>query len=225
MLLYNTDLLLNTSLNNKVISGYGPFNLSLNPSALNGISGNKLYKIVYTFDNLETVTQTLYYTPSGDLTLPFKFEAGDPRNFKKNKTFYLPNTVTKDFNIKIESYTIGNATPQTINFTLSLSAPKMDGTLNAYFSSLHLIHTRMFGPNNNILYVFESKEPNYFIPIIINWKERPYIPPPPPIDDSYRPYRILAPFEDQSLQNNNYRNIDFFNDQEAYDTDPRYPKY
>lgn len=223
MLLYSRDILVNTSLNNSVINAYAPFSLTLNPSGIT--TGRKIHKIVYTFGDLGTTTQTLYYTPSGDTSLPFIFEAGDPRNFKKEKTFYLPNVLKKDFQIKVETYRIGLVNPQTFSFTLSLSAPKMDGTLNAYFSSVHLIHTRMFGPENNILYVFESKEPNYFIPIVMNWKERPYIPPPPPIDDSYRPYRILAPFEDQSLQNNNYKNIDFFNEQEVYDTDPNYPKY
>jgi hypothetical protein len=223
MLLYDTDIILSNNTNGSVIKGYAPFSLTLNPSGI--VGSTKIYKIVYTFDDLSTTSQTLYYTPSSNISLPFRFEAGDPRNFKKEKTFYLPNVFKKDFNIKVESYFVSNPNPSIINFTLSLSAPKMDGTLNAYFSSVHLIHTKMFGFDNNILYVFESKEPNYFIPIVMNWKERPFIPPPPPIDDSYRPYRILAPFEDQSLQNNNYKNIDFFNDQEAYDTDPRYPKY
>jgi hypothetical protein len=224
MLTFGTDILANSiTTNNQVITGYAPFTLTINPSAFNISSGRKIYKIDYIYDNSEIVSQTLFIAPSS-IELPYSYETGDPRNYKQIKTFYLPNVYKKDYQITIKAYYAGIDTPTEVNFYLSLSAPEMDGTLNGFFSSVHLIHTRMFGLENNILYVFETKDPNYFIPVVFNWKSRPVAPPPLIIDDGYRPFRIFEPYENQK-STNAYKHIDFFNDQEVYDQDPTYPKY
>lgn len=224
MLTFGTDILINSfTTNNRVITGYGPFTLSINPSSISLPLGRKIYKIEYVYDDLETVKQTLFIAPSSQ-KVPYSFETGDPRNYKQIKTFYLPNVYKKDYKIIVKTYNIGIVNPSIITFYLSLSAPQMDGTMNGFFSSVHLVHTKMFGIDNNILYIFETKNPNYYIPVIFNWKTRPEAPPPIIMDDSYRPFRLFEPYEDQR-STNVYKNIDFFNDQEAYDTDPNYPKY
>lgn len=222
--LFGTDILIkDVTTNNSVITGYAPFTLSINPSAIYFPTGRKIYKIEYIYDDLETVNQTLFIAPTSQ-DLPYSFETGDPRNYKQIKTFYLPNVYKKDYKITVNTYFTGIVDPSKITFHLSLSAPQMDGTMNGVFSSVHLAHIRMFGIENNILYIFESKNPNYYIPVIFNWKNRPEAPPPVLIDDSYRPFRLFEPYENQK-STNVYKNIDFFNDQGAYDEDPNYPKY
>jgi hypothetical protein len=224
MLGFGTDLLVRTTTNNTVLTGYAPFTLSINPSAMSFFSGRKIYKIEYIFDNLEKKVQSLFIAPTGNTNLAFNFEVGDPRNYKQQKTFYLPNVYKKDYQIEIKMYTVGVFNPTTISFYLSLSAPVMDGTLNGFFSSVNLVHSRMFGIDNNILYVFETKNPNYFIPVIFNWKSRPIVPEPIIIDDGYRPFRLFEPYEDQK-STNIYTNIDFVNEQGNYDDAPKYPHY
>jgi hypothetical protein len=224
MLEFGTDLLLIPSTNNRVLTGYAPFTLSINPSSISVPFGRKIYKIEYIFDDLEIRTQSLFIAPTGNTNVPFRFEVGDPRNYKQKKTFYLPNVYKKDYQITTNIYAVGIANPTIISFYLSLSAPVMDGTLNGYFSSVNLAHTRMFGVNNDILYVFETKNPDYFIPVIFNWKSRPVIPEPIVIDEGYRPFRLFEPYEDQK-STNIYTNIDFVNEQANYDDDPNYPHY
>ena len=75
-------------------------------------------------------------------------------------------------------------------------------SLSGYFQEMHLVGTRMFGPNNDILYMFESINPNYVIPALVNWKSRPMISNPSMIpNSSYRPYRLLQPFENANIIN------------------------
>ena len=67
----------------------------------------------------------------------------------------------------------------------------------AYFDEVHLIGTRMFGTENEILYMFESINPNYILPVLVNWKTRPLKNIVRTIDNSYAPYKLLAPFENE----------------------------
>ena len=89
MLGFGTDLLVRTTTNNTVLTGYAPFTLSINPSAISFLNGRKIYKIEYIFDNLEKKVQSLFIAPTGNTNLAFNFEVGDPRNYKQQKTFYL----------------------------------------------------------------------------------------------------------------------------------------
>lgn len=215
MLNYSKDILLKQSLSGTIINSYAPFTLSINPSAIDGIT-KKVYKIDYIFSNEDVVYQTWFYKVSEQNTLPYRYDMGDPRNFSQQHTFYLPNILKKEYEITCRVHQIGISNPITIPFTLSLSAPKMDGSATATFSSLHLVQTRMFGLENNILYVFESEDPRYYIPVIFNWKTRPIPPEIILIDEGYRPYRIFEPYEDQRLSNA-YQHIEMYNEQGSYE--------
>lgn len=217
MLNFSQDILLKQSLSGTTINSYAPFTLSINPSGIDGLT-TKVYKIEYYFSNSKKINQTWFYQTSAvNSGLAYQYDVGDPRNYSQNHTYYLPNTYTFDYPVSCKIFQIGNSNPITISFTIRLSAPKMDGTLNGFFSAVHLNYTRMFGYENNILYVFETENPKYFIPVVFNWKNRPVKPPEIIIDEGYRPYRIFEPYENERVSNA-YEHIDFFNDQEFYNT-------
>lgn len=220
MLNFERTINLKTDVHNSTYSDYAPLKLTVDPRSLE--VANKIHRIEYIFDNLETRNQNLFFTASATNGYPFPKEVGDPRHYPQIKTFYLPNKMTHTYGITANVYQIGLTTPTKITFKLNLSAPKMDGEILSVFTSVNLIYTRMFGVNNDILYVFETTEPNYYIPLIINWTSRPVIVPEIIIDKGYRPYKIFEPYENQMVSNG-FEHIDFINKQHKYDSDPTYP--
>lgn len=222
MLNYSKNILLTQSLYGTTINSFAPFTLTINPSAIDGIT-KKIYKIDYTFDTSTTSQKYFYKTPENDpsTVYPYPQEVGDPRNYTKSHTFFLPNVYRKDCIVSVNIYQTGISTPTNISFYVSLSAPKLDGTENAMFSAVHLSYTRMFGSDNNILYVLETEKPKYFIPVILNWNLRPVEPEPLIIEQGYRPYRIYEPYENQAVSKN-FQNIDFVNEEGNY-RDQNYP--
>jgi hypothetical protein len=221
MLNFEKTINLTTSLHNTTISDYAPLSLTINPSTLN--VSKKIYKIEYIFDD-EIKTQTLFYKKPTTETLPFLTEIGDPRNYKCNKTFYITSTATSQiFGVSANVYQLGVTNPTKIEFKLNLNAPIMDGTnANAFFDSVQLLYTRMFGVNNDILYVFESVNPNYYIPVVVNWNNKPVIEPIVDLSSkSRRAYNILKPFQNQNVETP--YNIDFVDKQKEVENDPNYP--
>lgn len=221
MLNFERTINLTTSLHNTTINDYAPLLLTINPSSL--IVSKKIYKIEYIFDD-ETKVQDLFYKSTTTETLPFPNEIGDPRNYKCNKTFYITSTATSQvFGISANVYQLGVTNPTKIEFKLNLNAPIMDGTnANAFFDTVQLLYTRMFGVNNDILYVFESVNPNYYIPVIVNWSNKPVIEPIVDLSSkSRRAYNILKPFQNQNTENP--YNIDFVDKQKEVENDPNYP--
>jgi hypothetical protein len=67
------------------------------------------------------------------------------------------------------------------------------------FKELHLVGSRMFGPNDDILYFFESIEPNYILPVLVNWDNKPVPVPKITIPPNYRPFNLLSPFENEAV--------------------------
>lgn len=221
MLNFEKTINLTTSLHNITISDYAPLSLTINPSSL--IVSKKIYKIEYIFDD-EIKTQNLFYKSTTTETLPFPSEKGDPRNYKCNKTFYITSTATSQvFGISANVYQFGVTNPTKIQFKLNLNAPIMDGTnANAFFDSVQLLYTRMFGVNNDILYVFESVNPNYYIPVVVNWNNKPVIQTIVDLSSkSRRAYDILKPFQNQNVENP--YNIEFVDKQKEVENDPNYP--
>ena len=169
------------------------------PAAANGapftiiskdyFAGIDTYKIVYDFGDGEVLTKTSSLDNNFDVA-----------NIPVSHTYYLDsNEFTKTFTLTISFYNYGNATPNVYTCTLNVYAPRLESnTLGAsgYFDEVQLVGSRMFGPNNDILYIFESINPNYIIPTMVNWKERPAEPIfARLIGEHYRPYTLLAPFE------------------------------
>ena len=188
-----------------VINNNGPTSITFNPSQLN--TPNKISRIVYQFDDgSPTITNSFYYSPTSISTLnyPFSAELGDPRNYPVTKKFYSSKFFTQTFSVIINVYQFGVVDPLEILYTVNINAPQMDGLNGGYFEEMHLISTRMFGTNNDILYTFETINPNYLIPVHLNWSQNPETTignnnSSPTLE---RPYRILQPYEIDNLTKN-----------------------
>jgi hypothetical protein len=222
MLKFERTVNLTTSINNTTILDYAPLVLTINPATLDVSS--KIYKIEYIFDDADNKTQKLFYKSSTTENLPFPSEIGDPRNYKTNKTFYFTSTAfSQTYGVSAYVYQMGVVNPTKIEFKLRLTKPKMDGKVaGAVFDAVELLYTRIFGVNNDILYVFETKDPCYYLSVVVNWNKKPI---PENIinlqSTSKRAYTVLQPF-----QNRNYENpytIDFVDRQKEADDDPNYP--
>lgn len=172
------------------LNGVSPFKLTIDPK--NIVVPNKIYRIDYDFGDGTTDSQTLYGPEN--ITA---FEANDPRNFIKAHSYSLTQDYEKIINIYVKVYQFNRTSPTIFNIILNLTVPTLEGLDGGFFENVNLISTRMFGPNNNLIYIFESKNPYYIIPVMVNWSSRPVEPVPPFIDISYRPYKLLAPFENE----------------------------
>lgn len=133
-------------------------------------------------------------------TRPYPLEPGNPANYSVEH-LYLPDN--KDdlrtslfYDIKIKTRYFGLSTIETKTVNVFLNkidiAPVSDGI--GFFRDISLLKTRMFGPDNTILYTFEAENPNWILMSTINWylknneEEFTLLPPA-------RPYRFLSPFE------------------------------
>jgi hypothetical protein len=182
--MFNTStIVLNPEIVDISLENFSPFVLNIDPSKTE--PSKKTYKIVYDFNDGSDLKTILLAASAGKTNsdLPFPFEPGDPRNVPVSHTFYLPDETIKSYNISISSFPIldqfigadgfTNYTHYTIS--LSLSAPFLDSASASisgnFFEELHLVNTRMFGPNNTILYNFEGFNPYYLLPTIVEWHE------------------------------------------------------
>jgi len=210
---YNQIVFLDSA--NQTLSGFAPFTLSIIPSSVS--VSNKVYNIEYILDEETTINQRLTID-----------EGGDPLYIPQIHTYYLTDTIFKKINIVVNVYTMGSSEPQKFNIDLNLLAPEMEtnifdqtesGVLSGFFQEMHLMGTRMFGPNNDILYMFESINKDQTIPALVNWDARPIIPPPPKtVISKYRPYKLLNPFENERLTSiNTGTNIDSLAYEGPYD--------
>lgn len=182
------------------IETYAPFTLVLNPSALS-LDG-KIHRIEYFFGDEKIKIQNFYYSTSSleSLTLPYSSEQGDPRNFNQENTFFLEEAENKLFTVEVRIYEFGSLDYKQYFVNLDLRPPILDGQSSEYFRNLHLVSTKMFGPDNKIFYVFESIAPTYVLPALIKWesliKEDEIIN----IGTSQvRPYKLLEPFEKDNV--------------------------
>jgi hypothetical protein len=185
------------------VNSYGPITLTFNPSALN--LSKKINRIVYQFDDgSPSITNSFYYSEPSEATAnyPYPNEPGDPRNFKVTKSFYSSSYFSQTYNVYILVYQFGNIDPTGILYQVNVIAPEMDGNNGGYFEEMHLISTRMFGPNDDILYTFETKNPNYIVPVSINWDTVPQnqIEQTNVTSPSPRTYRILQPYEIENIK-------------------------
>jgi hypothetical protein len=199
-----------------IIDNNGPISITFNPSQLT--TPNKISRIVYQFDDgTPTITNSFYYSPTSISTMnyPFSSEPGDPRNFPVTKEFYSSKFFTQTFSVIVNIYQFGVVDPLEVLYTININAPQMDGLNGGYFEEMHLISARMFGLNNDILYTFETINPNYLIPVHLNWNQSAEttignvnIKPL-----TQTPYRILQPYELDNLTKNS--NIKFVQEKDA----------
>ena len=204
----NFIVVASTFISTFVIDSYGPITLIFNPSALN--LPRKINRIVYNFDDgTPSITNSFYYSLTSPETnnYPYPLEPGDPRNFKVTKTFATNKYFQKTYNVYADIYQVGVYDPFRVLYVININAPEMDGTNpdgSVFLEEMHLISTRMFGVNDEILYVFETKNPNYIVPFLLNWEEKT-IPNVTTTNIEIKPqrsYRMLQPWEIENINSN-----------------------
>lgn len=170
-----------------------PVAVTINPAKISVPS--KVYKISYDFGDGTTFDRNLQVT-----------SYGSPLSTVQTHFYYLKNSLSQTLTINVNVYCIAASVPQNYTITLNLSAPPLESSIfnltsslstQGFFDEFHLIGTRMFGPNNDILYTFESINSNYLIPALVNWEARPVINKTSITINNARPYRLLAPFESE----------------------------
>jgi len=180
------------------INGNAPFTLSIIPTNIN--VPNKIREIYYNYNDGTSDQQILFPANSANyVNLPFPLEPGDPRNYNKSKTFYTEKKLTS-YTTTVSVFQFSSSTPSIYNIDLNLSAPYLENISegDGYFESLHLRSTRMYGVDNKILYVFESSNPNYLLPVNVDWTLRPQArAAEAQAISSYRSYKLLQPYENE----------------------------
>jgi hypothetical protein len=188
------------------LNAIAPFTLNLDPKLLE-LNG-KIYKIDYDFGDGNTFSQKYFYSSKTNNLLNYPNDIGDPRNYTISNTYYLTDNIAKYVQVSVKIYELGNTTPSDYFVNLNLNTPNLDGEVDGYFKNIHLISTKMFGPDDKILYVFESDEPNYILPAIVKWGEDPKIIQSRIVVDKLpRLFNVLLPFEDEFYNANSNLNI------------------
>lgn len=202
MAYFSNTLNLTPSVLNHNINGLSPFSLSINTAL--AAANYKVYKIVWEFDDgsepivikLQALKTALNLS---NLNIPQ--EPGDPRNEILFKKFFLKDSISNTFKTTLKIFWIqpqNIATPNfySYNINLNLTAPKTGSNIpeEIFVQDIHLSSTRMFGPDNKILYNFESLNPNYLLPVIVTWKPDNYSSNNNLIglnSPTFRPYKLL----------------------------------
>ena len=181
---------------NSSVTGISPFSLTIDPINVEDILENKkIYKIQYDFGDGYVTNQLV------------NFNIDDkPSLHPKQHTFYIKNLRNTSFPVNVSVYQINKPNPTIFSLSLNLRVPDLENVYNInqtnMFDEVHLINSRMFGPTNNILYVFQSKNPNYMLPVIVNWKslEPEYNEVYEVVKDllpKQRAFTVLSPFENE----------------------------
>ena len=147
-----------------MVEGFSPFTMVLSTSAYTSI--NKIWKIGYDFGDGHTDEKILTINPNSyDPTLSIPEEPGDPRNQIVEHLYYFDDSTKKSFLVTASFYTIGVNIAEQVSFTMNLTLPKMEDVFNSA-DTIKLVGSRMFGLENQLIYLFESQNPNYLIPVL-----------------------------------------------------------
>ena len=186
MSLYSETIVLNKNIPSILKTGrFAPYELTIDPRNV-GLT-NKVIKIEYIWDKNDI--EIVKLKP----VLPDPVN-GDPTKILKKKLFLSKDYILSTYEITINFYTLGSASPFVFKITLNLQNPPIDKIRGSYFDEVHLIKTRMFGANNTLLYTFESKTENNILMSLVDWKSRPPEALPPPAPPIPKPYVLLDPF-------------------------------
>jgi hypothetical protein len=171
----------------QTITSLSPLLLTIDPSSM--VTDNLVYKLSFDFGDGISYDQVLTIENT-------------PKSFKQTHSYSLSTIAPQTYNIVIKAYEFNSSVPIEYVINLSLSnAPletKIDGD-SSPFDKVHLVGSRMFGVNNDIIYMFESENPNYILPVMVNWSQKPAAPPAIFAPSDIRPFKLLQPFENESV--------------------------
>lgn len=157
-------ILVDNSINGSTVEGFSPFTMVLSTSAYT--STNKIWKIGYDFGDGYIDERILNLNPNSyNPNLPIPSEPGDPRNQMVEHLYYFDDDNKKSFSITMFFYCIGTNIVEQVSFTLTLTLPKIEDIFESA-DTIKLVGSRMFGLENQLIYLFESQSPNYLIPVL-----------------------------------------------------------
>jgi hypothetical protein len=195
MTYYSDTVHLNASyFNYNVASNYAPFELTIDVS---GIPNNpKVTSIQYLYSDgtNETINYQLYLDGS---------DSGNPINSPRKKVFTQAGVPFVVINVS----TLNPNEKYQYKIFLNLSNPVLENSSNQYFNEIHLTKTRMFGPNNDIVYTFETQNKNYPLFSFVNWSLKPK--PVISAKQLSRPYKMTLPFNSQFPNNTTISSIPY----------------
>ena len=149
--------------NGQTLSGCSPMTINICTSSYN--PSGKLWKISYDFGDGVLESDELKLLPENSNNYIVD-ESGDPRNFIKSHTYFFDDSINKIYKLSINFYKIGENVPETFVLFFDLKLPKISDIFDNY-SDIKLLDLNMFGPDDQTLYLFESQQPNYLIPVLL----------------------------------------------------------
>jgi len=183
----DTVILDNKSLVQKKVAN-APFVLTIDPRSL--VFDKKVRSIEYIWG--DGTKDTVIFKPSPDP----KSIVGSPLKFPKTKEFFSKNYDITQYTVIVNVYLFGGSTT-TFKINLELSNPNLDYGNDKFAQDFHLIKTRMYGPDNKILYVFQTHPDDYIFMATTSWTDLPIEIETP--KSLIKPYKIGAPFEQKLL--------------------------
>lgn len=155
---------IDNSTNGSTIERFSPFTMVLSTSAYT--SPNKIWKISYDFGDGHIEEKIITLEPNSyNSYLPIPSEPGDPRNRTVENHYYFDDVTEKNFLVKVLFHIIGTDIAEEVSFTLNLNLPKIEDIFESS-DTIKLVGSRMFGLENQLVYIFESQNPNYLIPVL-----------------------------------------------------------
>jgi hypothetical protein len=197
---------LSSDVQNITLNGiYAPFSLTIDPK--NIIFFEKIRAIEYIWG--DGTSDIVNFEPSilYNNNLPFPSEVGNPLNYPKTKQYYSKDLNLSIYNITVNFYCFSNTNPYVYTISLNLQNPDIDYSDNSFFTDVHLIKTKMYGPNDTILYTFQSQNDDYILMSNVDWKLKPVNPLS--VKQLSRPYRFLKPFETNYIANTGIKAIPY----------------
>jgi hypothetical protein len=194
---YDQTIELQNSNLNYYLTSYAPFSLTIDPSTLT--TTQKILEIHYIWGDGNVNVVTYYpsltskgqgqYKPSGLI------DDGDPRNFTQTNNFYSTSYNISEYNSIVNVYTFGTSKPISYTINSVLLNPPLVNSINpdSAYQEVHLIKTKMYGANNNLVYVFEAQNnnDNDIFMTHVNWSKKPI---DQKIDSFKLPYEYVEPF-------------------------------
>jgi hypothetical protein len=193
----------NTPTSKTFVDIYAPFSLTIDPRYIE--LPKKVRMIEYIWGDGTTDTVTYFPDPNHNIIsqLAYYYDVGNPLNYIKTKVFYSKDLNLSVYNVTINFYcfTLPNVV-KTFNLTLNLKNPDLAYNDNSFFYEFHLIKNKMYGPDDKILYTFQSQNDDYILMSNVDWKLKP-TNKLPVMESLNLPYKLLKPFEIGYTNNTN----------------------
>jgi len=126
---------------------------------------DSVYKMDYDFGD-NTTQQVILDFNNPILTNPSKIAV--TKQYELNPDDF-PNFITS-YNLRVSAYKINTSTPLIYSFTIQLQYPSLLDLGEGFFDTVKIVKTRYL--SDRISWVlFETSNPNYLLPVIIDWKK------------------------------------------------------